>query len=370
MKVLFYIDSLIAGGKERRFVELMKALCHTREIEFEIVLMSNDIHYREVLELNIKIHYLIRTTKKDITIFHKLYKLCKTIRPDLVHCWDSMTAVYSAPVCKMQGIILVNGMVVDTPVRRNIFNKYWLRAKITFPFSTVVIGNSNAGLKAYGAPSHRSLCIYNGMDLRRFEALKDVKLMKKEILGAVFPEVFIVGMVAAFEERKDYHTFINAAISLVSSNDVLRFVLVGEGITFQEMKLKVPAQLNNRILFLGKRSDVESIVNIFDIGVLMTNALVHGEGISNSIIEYMALSKPVLATRGGGTDELVFDGHNGYLLDSGDQDQLENKIEFLMKNHDLRSDIGINGRRMVIEKFDLRKMAKEYISLYVSLSGN
>ena len=48
MKILFFIDSLNAGGKERRLTELMKALVIKQDIEFELVVMSNVIHYKEV----------------------------------------------------------------------------------------------------------------------------------------------------------------------------------------------------------------------------------------------------------------------------------------------------------------------------------
>jgi len=57
MKILFFIDSLTSGGKERRLTELMKALSDKPEINFGLVLMSDDIHYEEILDLKIKIHY-------------------------------------------------------------------------------------------------------------------------------------------------------------------------------------------------------------------------------------------------------------------------------------------------------------------------
>jgi len=120
-------------------------------------------------------------------------------------------------------------MVVVTQVKGNIFNKYWLLAKLTFTFSTIVVGNSNAGLKAYGASQNRSICIYNGMDLNRFENLKPFENMQKEIFGESSTKIFTVGMVAAFEDRKDYNTLINAAIKLTMVNENMRFVLVGGG---------------------------------------------------------------------------------------------------------------------------------------------
>lgn len=368
MRILFFIDSLTSGGKERRLIELMKGIKLNPNIEFELVLMSNEIHYKEVFDLDIKIHYLIRAAKKDLSVFRKFYKICKDYKPGIVHCWDSMTAVIAVPACKLLGIKLVNGMVVNTPVQQNIFNKHWFRAKLTFPFSSMVIGNSNAGLEAYGAPGKKSSCIYNGMDLARFNNLRERSSISQEIFGNESNGMFIAGMVAAFEARKDYKSLIKAAITLVSHHENIRFVLIGDGTDFNEIKNSVPVSLLNKIIFLGKTSDVESIVNIFDVGILLTNTKVHGEGISNSIIEYMALGKPVLATRGGGTNEVVIDSKNGFLLDAdNNEDQLITKIESLIKDKKLATDLGKRGNQMAREKFDLKIMTATYIDVYQKL---
>ena len=206
------------------------------------------------------------------------------------------------------------------------------------------------------------------MDLARFENLKEPSVIRKEIFGDVPNDIFIAGMVAAFESRKDYKALINAAVTFISHNDNIRFVLIGDGADFNEVKSSVPVSLLDKIIFLGKRSDVESIVNIFDVGILLTNTKVHGEGISNSIIEYMALGKPVIATRGGGTNEVVIDNQNGFLLDAdNNKDQLIEKIETLMKHKNLVIDLGKKGNQMAHEKFDLKIMTSHYITTYQKL---
>jgi glycosyltransferase involved in cell wall biosynthesis len=278
-----------------------------------------------------------------------------------------MPVVYSVPTCLLLKTKLVNGMVIDTPVDRSISNKYWLRGRLTFPFSDLIIGNSYAGLEAYKAPPNKSVCIYNGMDFERFEGLKNPCIVKKEILGEEATSFFIVGMVAAFEDRKDYKTLIKAAISLLSKNNSLRFILVGDGATFTKIKNSVPPECSDKIIFLGRRSDVETIVNIFDIGILLTDTAFHGEGISNSIIEYMALSKPVIATAGGGTNEVVFDSKNGYLLNPYDDKQLVEKIEMLIHNKEKRFFLGKNGHQIAKEKFDLKIMQDNYMQAYNNL---
>ena len=368
MRILFFIDNLGPGGKERRFTELLKALSKDTDIAFEIVVMSEEIHYSEIQNLNIKIHYLIRKRKKDLSVFRKFYLICKSYQPNIVHCWDDMTAIISVPSCKLLKIKLVNGMVIDTPVKKNIFNKSWLRAKLTFPFSTKIVGNSMAGLNAYGAPFKKSVCIYNGMDFKRFINLKDRELMKKDILGLNSDHLFIVGMVAGFDSRKDYKTLISTAIELVQINDNLRFILVGSGKELEERKNSIPVALKERIIFLGKRKDVESIINIFDVGVLLTNSKVHGEGVSNSLIEYMASGKPVIASKGGGTNEVIHHGENGYLINYGNENQLKECILYFLNNRDSIINYGAKSYEIAKNKFNLKTMCSNYKELYLDLT--
>ncbi len=121
-------------------------------------------------------------------------------------------------------------------------------------------------------------------------------------------------MVAAFEMRKDYDTVIEAAVKLCSYNQKVIFLLIGEGSTKSRIMQKVPAGLlNNQIYFPGMRDDIESIHQLTDVGLLITAPC---EGLSNSVIEYMAAGKPVIASEGGGTDELVKNEVTGFLIEN------------------------------------------------------
>ena len=89
------------------------------------------------------------------------------------------------------------------------------------------------------------------------------------------------------------------------------FVLaIGENLkSFESM---IPIEFKDKIIFTGKQKHVESIINIFDIGVLCS---CYGEGISNTIMEYMALGKPVIATDCGGNKEIVVHNVTGFLIE-------------------------------------------------------
>jgi len=268
-----------------------------------------------------------------------------------------MTAMYSVPICKVLRIKLINGMVIDFPIKQNIFNKYWLRARITFPFSDAILGNSHAGLKAYSAPSSKSMVIHNGFNYKRIENLIDLEIMKNNI-GA--GSNYIIGMVASFSENKDYSTFYQAAKILLDKRKDLVFLSVGSNTDSAISKSLVKNNYVKHFRFLGNVSDVESLINVMDICVLATFT----EGISNSILEYMALGKPVVATDGGGTNEIVQDTVTGYLVRPSNSDELAQKLEILLDNTELRLKMGLAAKERIQNYFSIGKMVSSHISIY------
>lgn len=360
MKILFFINELACGGKERRLTELLRALKQNPDCDFELAIMSNNLYYQEVLDLKIPIHYLIRKTKKDLSVYNMFYRLCKSYNPDIVHCWDSMTAVYSVPVCKILNIRLINGLITNSPDRRNILNKHWLRAKITFPFSDLIISNSEAGLVAYSAPVLKSTVINNGFNFDRNNKVLEKNVIREELkIGTKF----IVGMVASNTVHKDYKTYLAAAQLLLKKRKDVTFLAIGENTDAENLKRQIDPELLEYFRLMGKRFGVESYINVMNIGVLSTFT----EGISNSILEYMALSKPVIATSGGGTNEIVIDEETGYLIGKSDPQELAGKIEMLLNDQALIMKLGEAGKARIESLFTIEKMAGTYIAFYNKL---
>lgn len=360
MKILFFSECLASGGKERRLVELVKVLKLDPEIEFELILMSKDINYEEVLNLDININFIIRKTKKDISVFRKFYRLCKNYKPDIVHCWDTMTAIYIAPISKLLHLKFVNGIVIDAPRKQNIFNKYWLRAKLTFPFSNVIIGNSKAGLKAYKAPGNKSIVIYNGFNFDRTNNISPKETIREQIN---INTKYIVGMVATYSKFKDYTTYFNAAQIILRNRKDTTFIAIGKNTDSILLKNLIDDKFDDHIRLLGMKSNIESFVNAMDVCILSTFT----EGISNSILEYMALGKPVIATSGGGTCEILEDNVTGFLVSQSNPIELAEKVELLLNDPQLRLQMGNNGKERIKKAFLIDKMASEYISVYKHL---
>ena len=361
MRILHLIERLGPGGKERQIVELLRGLFAHRDIEsFVAVTDEEEVRY-EIDREHAQIIQLVRRGKRDLRLFKSLYELVSDLKIDIVHSWGSMCSIYAAPVAKLCGTAFVNGFVRDAPPHVTLWNKNYLWGKLTIPFSDIVVANSRAGLAAYRIPERKGLCIYNGFNPERVSNLTDEAELRS-ILGITTPH--IVGMVANFTPRKDYATFVEMACRICRLRDDVTFLAVGAGETLRQVRDSVPPEHSLRIKFLGQRKDVESIANLFTVGVLATNSRLHGEGISNAITECMALGKPIVATNDGGTPELVLEGQTGFLVPSHDAGVLTDRVLKLLNNAELANHFGIEGRRRVETAFSLDAMCNAYLCLY------
>lgn len=364
------INCLKKGGRERRMLELIKDLT-SRQVGYEISLiaLTGEVEYPYVYDLPVKFHVLNKNNEdKKTEAIIKIRKIIKEFQPDIIHSWDIKCSGYVALSNLFLNIPVIQGVIYDASTKSSLAKLIRNRIKLLSPVSKAFIANSQAGLKAYNPPAHKSVCIYNGIDLNRFNGLKSAEQTEKEITGSNDPSRFIVAMVAAFEIRKDYDTLLKAAISMCQEDQNIVFLLIGTGENLERIKAATPSKLlSKQIFFPGIRNDIESILQIINAGLLITNSENHGEGISNAIIEYMASGKPVIATRGGGTNELVKNEVNGFLIDPHNSEQIIEKIETLKSDPALAARMGEEGRQWIKENFEITRMTDEYISLYKKL---
>jgi glycosyltransferase involved in cell wall biosynthesis len=358
MRILHLTDSLGPGGRERQIVELLRGLFAHRDIESFVAVTGEDEVRYQIDREHAQVIQLVRRGKRDLRLFKDLYELASNLKIDIVHSWSSMCSIYAAPVAKLCGTAFVNGFVREAPPHMALWNKNYLRGKLTIPFSDIVVANSRAGLAAYHIPERKGLCIYNGFNPERLVNLTNEAELRS-ILGIT--TCHIVGMIANFTPRKDYPTYVEMACRICHLRDDVTFVAVGTGETLSQVRDSVPPEHSPRIKFLGRRKDVESIANLFTVGVLVSNS---GEGFSNAITECMALGKPIVATKDGGNPELVLEGQTGFLVPRHDAEALTDRVLKLLNNRGLANKFGVEGRRRIETEFSLDAMTNAYLSLY------
>lgn len=358
MKILFFIDGLKAGGKERRLVELIKSLAQVHGLDMELALTKEEIHYKDILSTNIKIHYLLRgELKKDPKIFVSFFKVAKEFSPDVIHVWSNLVALYAIPAKVLLGIPMINNQIGDVPLKMpsGLLNRH-----LTFPFSDLIVSNSQAGLKAYKAPAHKSRVIYNGFDQKRLANLIEPNIVKKKY-GITSSK--IVGMVASFGPLKDYRTYLEASQQVLRKFSDVIFLCIGSG-DDREFRNMVDPEFQENILFLGKVDDVENVMNICDIGVLST----YTEGLSNALLEFCALGKPVISVDSGGNKELIDNGKTGILIPVQDPSRLAEELLYLLNNPEYALEMGRRAKLRVESKFSIKEMKDNFLELYHNFS--
>lgn len=357
MKILMIVDNLKVGGMQRRFIELLKGLKTFPDVQCRVAILNDEIHYSQVAEIGYETIILKRKHKKDIKVGLTLVRLCRDYQPDIVHACGSMSAIYALLLKIFFKVKFINAMISNA-YDKLPFN-YCFRIKLTRPFSDRIVANSMAGLRAYKITGPKGQVIHNGVDIHRFNLGKNTGVLSETWQD----NKCLIGMTGSFDNRKDFYTFISAARLLLQKRNDVEFYAIGDGPLLEKMKEEAGEFLQKGIYFPGKISEVETYILPFHIGVLTT----YTEGISNSIIEFMALSKPVVATDGGGTNELIIDGTTGFLIEKGNVNSLVSKLQLLLDSPELLTSMGIEGRKRIENDFNLEKMTNSYHQLYLSV---
>jgi glycosyltransferase involved in cell wall biosynthesis len=363
IKILFMIGSYGTGGKERQLAELIKCL-PGEEFKIHLLVKETGANYLESFKDKFDSFYSLNRKRFGLKSFFLIYKYINKVKPDVVHSWGNATSIFSILVrfISPHKFKTIDGSIRHSSAQFDFFSVSGFERLFISKFSDLIIANSKAGLESYHSPKRKSLFIYNGFDLNRIAYLESIESVR---LKYKISTKYVVTMVATFDYRKDWKTYITTAQSLLRQRSDLTFIAVGEGQMFKEIKNNVRPEYIEKIIFTGRLSNVESIVNCCDIGILTSTY--NGEGISNSILEYMALKKPVIATKGGGTEELVTDLVTGFLIMPYNPKELEEKINFLLENNTFREEMGLNGYKTIQRDFNIPKMNRAFQTVYKKL---
>jgi glycosyltransferase involved in cell wall biosynthesis len=214
-------------------------------------------------------------------------------------------------------------------------------------------------------PAEKMITIYNGVDFNRIRNINIFAAGELTQLG-IDKSKKLVGVLATFRKIKGIEYFIEAAELVAGKNDNVQFLVIGKAaIGDQSYDRELEASAGNmNIRFVEFQKDISRIINILDIVVVPSLS----EGFSNTIIEAMAVAKPVIATSVGGNPEAVVDNVTGILVPPADSPALAKAILRVLNDPALEKSLGEKGFYRAQEKFSLKHMINEYEVLYSSLN--
>ena len=154
-------------------------------------------------------------------------------------------------------------------------------------------------------------------------------------------------------------------------NNNFKLIIIGgyknndENYYFKIKKLIKELTLEEEVYFTGFLIDIREALNSLDIVVLSSL----DERCSRSLLEAIACAKAVVATRVGGTPEIIEDGRNGILVEPENVKQLAEAISRLIENDKLRFQMGIRGRLYAEKMFNIKTHINKIRTLYLEVSG-
>jgi len=360
-KILHLNNTSSIGGAEQVILDLA-ALIDPEKFKSYVSAFREGELVSEMRKRNIRFLWLKESTQVyDYKFLKNITRLIKENRIDLIHSHTWGTDFYGYWASKILGV----------PMLATVHNRYYIFEKWTRRLSYKVLISHVQKIVAVSKDIQNLLkkdlkllpqkikLIYNGIDTSRFEKKFELGKLRKEL--NLSKGDLILGNVGNLREVKDHHTLILSFSKVSPFFPQAKLLIIGEGeLKTNLIKLRSELGLDDRVLFLGHRDDIPSLLNLMDIFVLSSRL----EGCSISILEAMASGKPVIATSVGGNPELVLEGKTGLLFPSAEPEKLAETVIQLLKDEKLRKRMGEEGRKRVKEKFSKESMVKNYGELY------
>lgn len=214
-------------------------------------------------------------------------------------------------------------------------------------------------LLAFGVPAQKIKTIANGIDVKAFERAEPLPLLKAEAST-------VVGVVARLDLQKGFEYLLQAARELCKTFPGLKIVIVGEGpdrSAIEEMIQQYGLQSN--VILAGQQSNMPGVYAAMDIFVLPSL----NEGLPMTVLEAMAASRPVIATRVGAIPSVIKDGETGLLVEPKDSAGLQNAIASLLDDPERGRRMGDQAHAWVSRHYTSEAMALNYRDLYEEVLG-
>ena len=361
------INKMIIGGTEQQFMEIVKGIDKQR---FDIVVLTlyagGDLEAEITNILGLSYVCLQRKSKYNILNLWDVFQLLRKYKVDILQSFLTPTTFYT----------LIPAILNRTPIkiiterssaRTNLTRGYltYLRIEDYFTkFADKVIPNSESGkefLISRGINPSKIEVIYNGINLDRLSHEPDEAIRIRKSL-AIGDDEEVVGIAASLFPLKDHETFLRSAKIVNDTIESVKFIILGDGPLMDRLKdLCKDLGITSRVIFAGNQTEVSPYLANFDVACLCSR---EPEGCSNSILEAMAMGKPVVATAIGGNPELVDDGKTGTLVPVRNPKAFAQAIVTLIQDPQRAREMGEQGQKVINSRFTLEAMVSNYENLY------
>lgn len=299
------------------------------------------------------------------TVAREIVRLARTEGVRVVHAFDGMV-FFAAALAQQQ---LKDLRVIWLDCGFNLYRYHFrLVMRWCFPRAARVAAISQVRLQqllAEGLDPAKAAVMPLGTDFHLQTLAPSSQMAQKG------QEALRIGIVGRFVPIKNFELFLQAAQLVAKRHPRVQFVIVGSQglfpaeVAYYQSLLRLVDELGLReqVLFHEPVENLATLLNTFD--VLACSS--HLETFGRTLIEAMALGKPVVATAVGAIPEVVKDGETGFLVAPGDVAGFAARLNQLIENAELRAQLGRCGHQRVLQHFDVRTVARRWEQLYAEL---
>lgn len=354
--ILFIVRTMGLGGTENVVLQLCEILlgCANKIV----VCSSGGVHEETLKKMGVKHYYVPDIASKNLLDIIKSYKTIKKIvkneKITIVHSHHRMAALYAE--------LITNKDIIKIATAHNTFeNKRKLTRFAYKNTKLIAVGEmvKKNLVDYFGISESQVTVIHNAIKPFSDEVVEIEQLKQERMKGNI-----LIGNIGRLSEQKGMSYFIDAAELTLKEYPNVKFFIVGDGELKDELIQKVNKRnLNNSIVFLGYRSDIQNTMSQFDFIILSSL----WEGFPLTPIEAFSVGKTVIGTAVDGTPEIIKDGINGLLVEARNAKQLSEKMNVLITNSDYRKKLDQRAKQSYLSEFSFEKLSEKYIAYYEKL---
>ena len=299
----------------------------------------------------------------NIKAFIKLEELQRINNYDIVHVHTPIAAIYgrllklSFP--SLRTIYTAHGYHFLKGGSKLGWILYYPIEKIMAKFTDVIININKEDYEITKEKLRPKKCyLLNGvgLDLREYKKLSSKEIQEKRKEFGLNDKDFVVLMIAEINKNKNHIQLINAMDILKDKYPNIKVLCIGDGTLKESVEKQINLKnLQNNIFMLGYRLDVNKLINISDIGILLS----YREGLPRNIMEFMACGRKVIATDIRGCRDLVCNDNVGTLVKVGDYEETARAIEKYYILNDKSFEVSEE-----IKKYDINNVNIELLKIY------
>ena len=366
IRIVYTIKSMEVGGSQTHLLQVLRLLDRRRFDPVLYCLTGEGVLQENVRALDVPvIDGGARSGfkgRQSLAAILRLARYLRRERADVVHNYLLRANAVGSVAARLAGIPVVLCSKRGCHERRGL---ELAGAKLGNWLADRVTANADAVREFVhdneGCPLRKFVVIPSGVDTERFRPTPGDDY--KTRLGLP-PHAPVVGIVTRMRVRKGVEEFLRAMIQVGERHPMVQTVIVGEVELDPDLRqLVTKSGMDDGLHLLGRRSDMPEVLSAFDVFVLSS----HDEGMSNAILEAMAMEKPVVATDVGGTGEVIRDGQSGLLVPPKDSAALAVAINEMLVAPERAREMGRLGRRIVRDGFSAQTMVRQMEELYLQL---